>query len=478
MSETAKATAMNGNTQTANPGDPNAVLTEADAILDGPPPHDIGVAAGSLREWIDLSRLAENWPQPSAIAPIPSYYWQQTKAHVTHIANVLRSPALADQIDATTRSGLLSALHSFLQLGAIYTTNAMQAVQGNPEEREIRYDIDDKMRAEVVKSIVDGWMPADAPGRTLPGLMELFQSSDKYAPKSLGSMNTYFKLIDYRLAKLENRPAVRAPVYIRRLVSEPSIVTVGASVKFTIHYYSKHRTIRDAIIRLAGRSRPAESGPSGRKDFWALRDINFTAHPGDVVGIVGANGSGKTTFLKTLAGILGPDRGTVTVKGKVGCLLSFGVGFNANLSGRENVYLNGSILGLSQRDIRERMEAIIEFSELRDFIDAPVRTYSAGMRGRLGFSIAIHIDPDVLILDEVLTVGDAYFRDKAGSIIDKFQNENKTVVVASHSMNLIREKCSKAVWLDKGTIRMEGDPDDVVRAYVAGCRSASSMNDE
>ena len=136
------------------------------------------------------------------------------------------------------------------------------------------------------------------------------------------------------------------------------------------------------------------------------------------------------------------------------------------MSGRENIYLNGSILGLPKREIDERFDEIVEFCELGRFIDAPVRTYSAGMRGRLGFSIAIHIDPDVLLLDEVLSVGDSGFRAKAGSILDRFRSEHKTVVVATHSMALVEEMCTRAIWLDKGAIVAAGEPKDIVKAYV------------
>jgi ABC-type polysaccharide/polyol phosphate transport system ATPase subunit len=189
-----------------------------------------------------------------------------------------------------------------------------------------------------------------------------------------------------------------------------------------------------------------------------------------VLGIVGRNGSGKTTLLKTLGGIFGADRGRVAVRGKVGCLLSFGVGFKPNLAGRENVYLNGSLLGVSQKTIDERFDQIVEFSELGDFINAPVRTYSAGMKGRLGFSIAVHIDPDVLMLDEVLGVGDSAFREKAGTILDRLRCENRTIVIASHSLPLIREVCNRAIWLDKGTIRLEGNPTEVTKAYYQDSR--------
>jgi len=158
----------------------------------------------------------------------------------------------------------------------------------------------------------------------------------------------------------------------------------------------------------------------------------------------------------------------------VGCLLSFGVGFNADLSGRENVYLNGSILGMSRKTIEQRLDRIVEMSELGAFINAPVRTYSAGMRARLGFSIAVHIDPDVLMLDEVLGVGDAAFRSKTGTILEHLKREHKTIVIASHDMSLIRAQCDRAVWLDQGCIRLEGPPATVTEAYLASTRGPTN----
>jgi lipopolysaccharide transport system ATP-binding protein len=251
----------------------------------------------------------------------------------------------------------------------------------------------------------------------------------------------------------------------------PSILAEDVWVGFLIRYYRREVTLRETLVHVFDWPRGRGRGNGRwREAFWALRGINLAVHPGETIGIIGPNGSGKTTLLKTLAGILGADRGRVTVRGRVGCLLSFGVGFNAALSGRENVYLNGSILGMSRKMIDERFDRIVEMSELRDFINAPVRTYSAGMRGRLGFSIAVHIDPDVLMLDEVLGVGDAAFRAKAGTILEHLRRENKTVVIASHDVNLIREQCSRAVWLEGGRIRLEGAPAEVTDAYLKSAR--------
>lgn len=248
---------------------------------------------------------------------------------------------------------------------------------------------------------------------------------------------------------------------------EPTILAENVWVKFLIRYHRTDVTLREMFVDALRSASGRNGSRRARQEFWALRDINFEARPGEVVGIVGRNGSGKTTFLKSVAGICGADRGRLTVRGKVGCLLSFGVGFNPHLSGRENVYLSGSILGLARREIDERFEDIIAFSELGDFIDAPVRTYSAGMKGRLGFSIAIHIDPDILVLDEVLGVGDAAFRAKAGSILDRFRHAEKTVILATHNMEQVRGSCTRAVWLDAGQIVMSGTPDEVVDAYSA-----------
>jgi ABC-type polysaccharide/polyol phosphate transport system ATPase subunit len=163
--------------------------------------------------------------------------------------------------------------------------------------------------------------------------------------------------------------------------------------------------------------------------------------------------------------VFGADRGRSVVRGRTACLLSFGIGFNPNLSGHENIYLNGSLLGMSKRTIDERIDRIIDFSELGQFIRAPVRTYSAGMRARLGFSIAIETDPDVLLLDEALGAGDEAFRAKAGTTLERLRGDNKTVVLANHNLTLISRSCTRVAWIDAGKIRMIGNPAEVVDAY-------------
>ena len=260
--------------------------------------------------------------------------------------------------------------------------------------------------------------------------------------------------------------------------AEPAIVAQDVWLKFFIRYHRAEVTLRETLIRWFDRPRagPRSDVRRWRQEFWALRGVSVTAQAGDVIGVIGKNGSGKTTLLKVLGSICAPDRGRIAIRGTVGCLLSFGVGFNANLSGRENIYLNGSILGLSRKMIDERVAQIGEFSELGDFLDAPVKTYSAGMRGRLGFSIAAHIQSDILLLDEALSTGDEGFRAKAGSILDRFRTGRKIVIIASHNMALIRRVCTRALWLDHGSIVSEGDPEEVTRLYEAESKSPEARS--
>ncbi|NQZ96673.1 MAG: ABC transporter ATP-binding protein [Myxococcales bacterium] len=252
-------------------------------------------------------------------------------------------------------------------------------------------------------------------------------------------------------------------------MGELSIFAENISVKFLIRHHHAERTLREAVLQSLVPSRRSRSARA-RQEFWALKNVDLVAQRGEVIGVIGRNGSGKSTLLKTLAGIIGADRGTVAVRGRVACLMSFGVGFNPNLTGRENVYLSGSMLGLSREKIDSIIDDVIEFSELGDFAHASVRTYSKGMRVRLGFSVAIHISPDVLLLDEVLTVGDEAFQRKAGNIIQHIRGEEQTVVIASHNMQLIREVCSRAVWLEAGCVRLQGEASAVCKAYIEEVR--------
>ncbi len=197
-----------------------------------------------------------------------------------------------------------------------------------------------------------------------------------------------------------------------------------------------------------------------------LNDLNFEIEKGEVVAIIGKNGSGKSTTLKILTRIMYPNSGTVTVKGKVSSLIELGAGFHPDMTGRENIFINASIFGLTKKEINERMQAIIDFSELEDFIDSPVRTYSSGMYARLAFAVAINVSAEVLLIDEILSVGDASFQAKCFQKMEEIKKKETTIVIVSHSLGKIVELCNRAIWIDDGSIRMDGDPKQVVNAYL------------
>ena len=200
--------------------------------------------------------------------------------------------------------------------------------------------------------------------------------------------------------------------------------------------------------------------------FQALNNVSFTVPRGQTLGVIGRNGSGKSTALKLVAGITKPTSGTVTVQGRISALIELGAGFHPEISGRENVFINGIMLGLSRRDVQERFDEIVEFAELREFIDAPVKTYSSGMYMRLGFAVAIHVDPDVLLVDEVLAVGDEAFTHKCLDKFAEFKRRNKTILLVTHSLGLVERFCDEALWLDKGEKRGQGDPTRMIGAYM------------
>lgn len=204
-----------------------------------------------------------------------------------------------------------------------------------------------------------------------------------------------------------------------------------------------------------------------REEFWALRDVNFEVLAGETVGLVGPNGSGKSTALKLISRIIEPTTGRVTVKGKVSALIELGAGFHPDLTGRENVYLLGSIMGLSNKEMGRRFDRIVGFAELEQFIDTPVKHYSSGMYMRLAFASAINVDADILLIDEVLAVGDQGFQEKCHTTIGEFQRAGMTIVVVSHDLSLIQRFCQRAVYLRGGTIAACGETHSVLKAYVA-----------
>ncbi len=220
-------------------------------------------------------------------------------------------------------------------------------------------------------------------------------------------------------------------------------------------------TLKSALLQ---RSILRELRPS--ETFPALTDVSFAVAKGATYGIIGRNGSGKSSALKLVAGITKPTSGTVRVDGRISALIELGAGFHPEISGRENVFINGIMLGLSKREVQERFDDIVEFAELREFIDAPVKTYSSGMYMRLGFSVAIHVDPDVLLVDEVLAVGDEGFTHKCLDKFGEFRRRGKTILLVTHSLNLVERFCDEALWLDEGRVQTHGDPKRIVGAYL------------
>ena len=206
------------------------------------------------------------------------------------------------------------------------------------------------------------------------------------------------------------------------------------------------------------------------REFWALRDVCLNLYEGQTVGLIGRNGSGKSTMSKLISGALPPDKGTVVTAGKVH-LLALGIGFRPVMSGRENVFISGTLLGLTRRQVAERMVEIEEFAELGSFFDEPVRTYSSGMKSRLGFAVSTAVNPDILILDEVLSVGDAEFREKANQRMRAMRERTKTVIIVSHNMSQLKQLCSRIVWLEKGRLLMDGKPKAVLPAYDKFCKN-------
>src|SRR5689334_12781356 len=220
-------------------------------------------------------------------------------------------------------------------------------------------------------------------------------------------------------------------------------------------------TLKSAIL-----SGSFETDLKADETFESLKGLSFDVARGRTYGIIGRNGSGKSTMLKCVAGITRPTRGTVTVNGRISALIELGAGFHPEISGRENVFINGIMLGLSKKEITRRFDEIVRFAELEDFIDAPVKTYSSGMYMRLGFAVAIHVDPDVLLVDEVLAVGDEGFTHKCLDKFSDFRRRGKTILLVTHSLGLVERFCDEALWLEGGKVRATGDPKRIVDAYL------------
>lgn len=205
--------------------------------------------------------------------------------------------------------------------------------------------------------------------------------------------------------------------------------------------------------------------PAGSEAFWALQHIDFKIEPGEVVGIVGPNGSGKSTLLKLIAGVTEPTKGKVAVKGRIAPLIELGAGFHPELTGRENIFINGAILGLKETEIKKKYDQIVSFSGLEEFIDTPVKHYSSGMFMRLGFSVAVHVDPDILLIDEILAVGDSRFQEKSFKKMEEFKDSGVTMVIVSHEMTKLQEFCTKGLLIYEGEQLFYGPIEEAVQKY-------------
>jgi ABC-2 type transport system ATP-binding protein len=230
----------------------------------------------------------------------------------------------------------------------------------------------------------------------------------------------------------------------------------GMGVKYNLRL-TKKQTVKETVVRRVRRQ--------GETSFWALREVSFTVRQGESLGVIGPNGAGKSTLLQVLAGIITPSEGDVAVDGHISSLLTLGVGFDQELSGTDNIRLAGAFMGLDHRLVESKLPAIVAYADLGDFIDAPIKTYSSGMRARLGFAIATSVEPDILLLDEVLSTGDAAFREKSKERVGELVQEAKAIVLVTHDMNWVTEYCNRAMLIEKGHIVMEGSPEDVVALH-------------
>jgi lipopolysaccharide transport system ATP-binding protein len=236
-------------------------------------------------------------------------------------------------------------------------------------------------------------------------------------------------------------------------------------------------TVVDGLARIGRRLRRGPAGlGEGAEEFWALRDVSLEIEEGDVVGILGRNGAGKSTLLRLLSRITEPTTGEIRIRGRVGSLLEVGTGFHPDLTGRENIFLNGAILGMSRAEIRRKFERIVQFSEIERFLDTPVKHYSSGMYVRLAFSVAAHLDPEILIVDEVLAVGDAAFQKKCLGRMSEVADEGRTILFVSHNVALIRSICRRGILIESGAIRFDGAAEQAANIYLAGLESTSGSD--
>jgi lipopolysaccharide transport system ATP-binding protein len=237
---------------------------------------------------------------------------------------------------------------------------------------------------------------------------------------------------------------------------------LGESVSLTVAFKSVFKFIKNIFKKKEAN----QQSHAYANDFWALKNVSFEVRKGEILGIIGTNGSGKSTLLKILSRVTVPTEGSATIHGRVSSLLEVGTGFNPELTGRENIYLNGALLGLSQEEVESKISKIIEFSGVEKFIDTPLKRYSSGMNVRLGFSVAAHLDSEIMIVDEVLAVGDADFQRKSFSRLNAIRNSGKSILFVSHSMELVANLCQRVLWLHQGEVKAIGAPKEVINQYL------------
>jgi lipopolysaccharide transport system ATP-binding protein len=253
-------------------------------------------------------------------------------------------------------------------------------------------------------------------------------------------------------------------------MTRPAIIFENVSKRYRLHHQKKQGSggLWESLARLNPFKRmPATVAEGADEDFWALKDVSFEIMPGESVGIIGPNGSGKSTSLKILSGVTKPTSGRFELNGKLGALLEVGAGFHPDLTGRENVFLNGSILGMSKKEIRRKFDAIVDFAEIEQFIDTPVKHYSSGMYVRLGFAVAIHNEPEIMLVDEALAVGDLSFQKKCFARMEALKNEGRTFILVTHAMAQVQELCARAILINKGQVMLDGESAAVSGKYIA-----------
>jgi ABC-type polysaccharide/polyol phosphate transport system ATPase subunit len=249
-------------------------------------------------------------------------------------------------------------------------------------------------------------------------------------------------------------------VILLKKAEDDVVIKVSHVKKHFNVYYDKANTLKERMIFFNRNKKEVRK---------VLDDINVDIHKGQTVALIGVNGSGKSTLLKLITKIIYPNSGYIKVKGRVTSLLELGAGFHPDFSGRENIYFNASIFGLTRKEIDKRLDQIIEFSELGDAIDTPVRTYSSGMYMRLAFSVAINVDAEILLIDEILAVGDQHFQDKCFDKLKQLKESDKTIVIVTHSLEQVKKLCTRAIWIKDGKIQKDGNPSEVIEEYLEIC---------